>query len=280
MKLKKDFLELLRTDPEFYEEVRRTVLTDEILNLPALVRELTQVVRESAERTDRQIAQLTENMGILTARVDQLTENMQVLTARVDQLTEDVRALTARVDQLTENMQVLTARVDQLTEDVRQLTLQVSRLAGQVGRLSGEVGGLLEIKYRQHPYGYFGGILRRARWVAGDELEDLLESAVQMGRLTAKEIQVLRMTDVIVRGLREGRTVWLTVEVSGTIDRDDIQRALERAALLARCVPDEVLPVVAGINCPEEVREGALRVGVWVVQDGQVFAPASQEANR
>lgn len=259
MKLKKDFLELLRTDPEFYEEVRRTVLTDEILNLPALVRELAQVVRESAERTDRQIAQLTENMGILTARVDQLTE--------------DVRQLTARVDQLT-------ARVDQLTEDVRQLTLQVSRLAGQVGRLSGEVGGLLEIKYRQHPYGYFGGILRRARWVAGDELEDLLESAVQMGRLTAKEIQVLRMTDVIVRGFREGRTVWLAVEVSGTIDRDDIQRALERAALLARCVPDEVLPVVAGISCPEEVREGALRVGVWVVQDGQVFAPASQEANR
>ncbi len=273
MRLKQSFLRLLRTDKEFYEEVRRTILTDELLNLPALVRELIQAVRESAERTDRQIAQLTENLGVLTARVDRLTEDVRVLTARVDQLTEDVRVLTARVDQLTEDMRVLTARVD-------QLTLQVSRLTGHVGRLADEVGGLLEIKYRQHPYGYFGGILRRARWVTGDELEDLLETALQAGRITETEMQVLRVTDVIVRGLREGRTVWLTVEISGTIDRDDVQRALERAVLLARCVPDEVLPVVAGMSCPEEVREGALRTGVWVVQDGQVFAPTSQEADR
>ncbi|MCS7311353.1 MAG: hypothetical protein NZ742_00325 [Acidobacteria bacterium] len=273
MKLKQSFLRLLRTDPEFYEEVRRAILTDELLNLPVLMQELTQTFRESAERTDQQIARLTESLQVLTARVDQLTESLQVLTARVDQLTEDVRALTARVDQLTEDLRVLTARVD-------QLTIQVSRLAGQVGRLSEEVGGLLEIKYRQHPYGYFGGILRRAHWVTGDELEDLLERALQIGRITEKEAQVLRMTDVIVRGFREGRTVWLTVEVSGTIERDDIQRALERAVLLTRCVPDNVFPVVAGMHCPEEVREGALRTGVWIVQDGQVFAPASQEANR
>jgi outer membrane murein-binding lipoprotein Lpp len=366
MKLKSSFLRLLRTDPEFYEEVRRVILTDELLSLPALVRELAQAVRESTERTDRlteqvgrltenmerwgaRVDQLTENMRQLTTRVDQLTENMRQLTARVDQLTEnmrpgsthgqltarvnqlteDVRQLTARVDQLTgrvdqltENMRQLTARVDQLTEDVRQLTARVDQLTGrvdqlaedlrqltarvdqltvrldqlteevrqltrnvqnltrQVGRLTQEVGGFLEIKYRQHPYGYFGMILRRPRWVAGDELETLLDEALQAGRISEKDLQVLMLTDLIVRGVRQGRTTWLAVEVSGTIDREDIQRALERAILLSRCVSDEVIPVVAGIHCPEDVRDGALRTGVWVIQDGQVFAPAPQETER
>ena len=339
MKLKSSFLRLLRTDPEFYEEVRRVILTDELLSLPALVRELAQAVRESTERTDRlteQVGRLTENMERWGARVDQLTENMRQLTTRIDQLTENMRQLTARVDQLTENMRQLTARVNQLTEDVRQLTARVDQLTGrvdqlaedlrqltarvdqltedlrqltarvdqltvrldqlteevrqltrnvqnltrQVGRLTQEVGGFLEIKYRQHPYGYFGMILRRPRWVAGDELETLLDEALQAGRISEKDLQVLMLTDLIVRGVRQGRTTWLAVEVSGTIDREDIQRALERAILLSRCVPDEVIPVVAGIHCPEDVRDGALRTGVWVIQDGQVFAPAPQETER
>ena len=325
MKLKSSFLRLLRTDPEFYEEVRRVILTDELLSLPALVREMAQAVRESTERTDRlteQVGRLTENMERWGARVDQLTEDLRQLTARVNQLTEDVRQLTARIDQLTEHMRQLTTRVDQLTEDLRQLTARVDQLTGrvdqltedlrqftarvdqltvrldqlteevrqltrnvqnltrQVGRLTQEVGGFLEIKYRQHPYGYFGMILRQPRWVAGDELETLLDEALQAGRISEKDLQVLMLTDLIVRGVRQGRTTWLAVEVSGTIDREDIQRALERAILLSRCVPDEVIPVVAGIHCPEDVRDGALRTGVWVIQDGQVFAPAPQETER
>jgi outer membrane murein-binding lipoprotein Lpp len=272
-------------------------LTENMRQLTARVNQLTEDVRQLTARVDQltvRVDQLTENMRQLTARVDQLTEDVRQLTARVDQLTgrvdqlaEDLRQLTARVDQLTEDLRQLTARVDQLTarldqltEEVRQLTRNVQNLTRQVGRLTQEVGGFLEIKYRQHPYGYFGMILRRPRWVAGDELETLLDEALQAGRISEKDLQVLMLTDLIVRGVRQGRTTWLAVEVSGTIDREDIQRALERAILLSRCVPDEVIPVVAGIHCPEDVRDGALRTGVWVIQDGQVFAPAPQETER
>jgi len=44
-----EFLRLLRTDHAFREEVRRLVLTEELLTLPEKVEELTKAVRELVE---------------------------------------------------------------------------------------------------------------------------------------------------------------------------------------------------------------------------------------
>jgi hypothetical protein len=47
--MREQILELLRTDPEFREEVRRLVLTDELLALPSKFDQLVAVVHELAE---------------------------------------------------------------------------------------------------------------------------------------------------------------------------------------------------------------------------------------
>ncbi|MDW8030075.1 MAG: hypothetical protein RMK94_16985, partial [Armatimonadota bacterium] len=88
-----------------------------------------------------------------------------------------------------------------------------------------------------------------------------------------EERRELVHADLIVRGIREGQPTWLVVEVSGTIEFYDIERALKRSQLLARSTGENVLPVVAGELCPEEFLRDALRKGVWVILDGRTFAP-------
>ena len=132
---------------------------------------------------------------------------------------------------------------------------------------------MTEIRLRQNPYGYFSEIVRRAKWVTGDELDDLLLEALSKGLINEDEQKELMRANLIVRGVREGQIAWLVVEVLGTVDTEDVDRAIRRSQLLARCVSEPVSAVVAGEFCPEEVLRYALRSGVWVLLDGSTFSP-------
>lgn len=63
MMIREEVLELLRTDPVFREEVRRQLLTEELLALPGLVRELT----EAQRRTEVQVQRLAEQVQALVS---------------------------------------------------------------------------------------------------------------------------------------------------------------------------------------------------------------------
>ena len=64
------------------------------------------------------------------------------------------------------------------------------------------------------------------------------------------------------------------MEVSWGVEPGDIERAKERAALLAKS-GTAALPVVAGREITREAREQALAQGVWQFIDGTVEPPTS-----
>jgi hypothetical protein len=70
-------LRLLREHPDWREELRALLLSQELLTLPALVRELAETV-----------AQLAVRLGQLTARVVQLAEGQERLSETVARLAE------------------------------------------------------------------------------------------------------------------------------------------------------------------------------------------------
>ncbi len=140
-----DLVRLIEQRPEWRAELRRLVLSEELLELPDIVRNLAEQMVVLTARVDQltaRVDQLAEQMVVLTARVDELTARVDQLTARVDELTARVDQLTARVDQLAEQMVVLTARVDQLTARVDELTARVDQLAEQMVVLTARVDQL------------------------------------------------------------------------------------------------------------------------------------------
>jgi hypothetical protein len=145
MMLREEFIELLRTDSAFREEVRRQVLTDDLLELP-----------RKFDRLSDQVAALSEQVAILVEAVQHLTEAQQRTEAAlqrteaalqrherlIEQNTEQIRLLI-EAQQRTEAAQQRTEAALQRMEEAQQHTEQaLERLLnwqrGEAGRRDGE----------------------------------------------------------------------------------------------------------------------------------------------
>jgi len=228
----RELLQLLEQQPAWRAELRRWVLTEEVLALPQTVHELAEAQRRTEER-----------LGQLAGHMD---------------------ALTQRVEQLAVRMEELIQRMEQLAETQLQMGSDLERLKGSD----------LERRYRERAHAYFSRLLRRTHVLSGDELSRRLDEAVLQGQLTEAEADAVLQADVVVRGRRreDGTEVYLVVEVSWGVGLSDVQRASERAALLAR-TGILTLPVVAGFWVTPEAQEPARALQVWQVTDGRVVPP-------
>ncbi len=235
----RDLVHLLEQRPEWREELRRLVLTEDLLGLPQIVRELA----EAQWRTEETVRGLAE-------RVDQLAQ-------RMDQLTQ-------RMDQLAERMDTMGRSMDRLVE-------VVEKLGADVGKIKGHD---IERQYRERAPVYFGRVIRRGRALTYDELYRLLDAAVAQGQLTEEESDEIVLADAVVRGRRveDQETVYLVVEASWGVGTHDVERAVKRAALLAKAGVVAV-PVVAGEWVTPEGGAMARSWKVWQVTDGRTIAP-------
>jgi outer membrane murein-binding lipoprotein Lpp len=258
-----DLIRLLGEHPEWRTELRRHVLSDELLELPAIV-----------QRVEVQLGTLTEQVGTLAVRMDQLTERVDALAARMDQLTERVDALASQMEQLTERVDTLAARMDQLTERVDRLvvvqTRMEERLAEVGDRLGTLEGDMLELRYERRAMAYFAPLATKLRVVDSSTLADQLDEAMENGRLNEGERLSVLAADLVLTGRRrpDGEPIYLLAEVSVGIGPHDVERALERARLLER-LGRAVLPVVAGRSITTEARALAEQEGVRQVLNGR-----------
>jgi uncharacterized protein YoxC len=263
-----DLVRLLREHPDWREELRALLLTQELLTLPVIVRELA----EGQERLTETVAQLAVRLDQLTARVDQLTETVAQLAVRLDQLT-------ARVDQLAVRLDQLTARVDQLTETVAQLAEEERRMAEEQRRLTdgqqrfevqmGQMRGwFLEERYRTHAPAYFGRFLRQVQPVQFGRLADALRE-----RLAEGELAEVLLSDLILTGHLPNpsgpQAIWVVLEVSTTVDRRDVERAQRRAALL-RQARYPAVAVAGGTEATAGAHQAASETGVALLLDGRI----------
>jgi hypothetical protein len=169
-------------------------------------------------------------------------------------------------------------RFAELAEALRILTERVDRMERRQEDHSRDLGRLksmrLEALYREDP-GLFRPLLRRAAVVPSARKMELLEEAEAAGRITAEEVDRAAPLDALVEGFhrREDRRVYLAVEISWQGTTKDVARAVERAAVFARALGAEVIPVVAAKELTAPARRMARARGVWWLQDGRAFPP-------
>ena len=300
----RDLLRLLREQPDWLSEVRRVVLAEELLALPRelaevqrrtderfaelaeAIKQLTLRFEEAQRRNDERFAELAEAIRQLTLRFE---EAQQRNDERFAELAEAIRQLTLRFEEaqrrnderfeeaqrsndersaeLAEFQRRTDERFAELAEAIRQLTLRFEEAQQRNDNQFADIRGkLLEIEYRNKIGAIFGGRLRKPRVVDAGDVWDMLRD--QLGEA---EIRRIVAADLIVRGglLRaqgEGE-LWLVVEVSSVIDRNDVARAAERAALL-RKAGLMVVPVVAGQRLTQGAVTLAEEFGVAIARNG------------
>ncbi len=160
-------------------------------------------------------------------------------------------------------------RFAELAETVRILTRRVGDLDGLVR------GWIHEDRYRTRSRRY-RRLVRDPHILSPEEREAFLRQMEMAGRLTSEEAAELEEADVLVRGRSRatGGEVFLVVEVSATVDTDDVERAVERAEMLRRAEPGvEVIPVVAGPAIHPQAAQAARAQGVWWLTDSRPYAP-------
>jgi hypothetical protein len=187
-------------------------------------------------------------------------------------ITDQLSVLTARIDALAEAQLRTEARLDTLVEAYGRIE---GRLKGVEDRLDGLTGKVFELQYAQRAPAYLSPLARRLRVLDPGRLADLLDDAVEAGQLTESERAAVLATDLVLTGVRrENQTdVYLLVEVSAGIGPYDVERAYERARFLEK-LGRPVVPVVAGERIDPETEARARAAGVWPVLDGHAVPPA------
>ena len=290
--------ELLALPRELAEVQRRT--DERFAELAEAIKQLTLRFEEAQRRNDERFAELAEAIRQLTLRFEEaqrrnderfeeaqrsnderfaeLAEFQRRTDERFAELAEAIRPLTLRFEEaqrrnderfaeLAEFQRRTDERFAELAEAIRQLTLRFEEAQQRNDNQFADIRGkLLEIEYRNRIGAIFGGRLRKPRVVDAGDVWDMLRD--QLGEA---EIRRIVAADLIVRGglLRaqgEGE-LWLVVEVSSVIDRNDVARAAERAALL-RKAGLMVVPVVAGQRLTQGAVTLAEEFGVAIARNG------------
>jgi hypothetical protein len=224
-----DVIRLLEEHPEWQADLRRVLLTKELLALPD------------------QVAQLA---GAQTRTESHLVE-----------LVEAQRRTDAQVVQLSERMAELVRAQERTETQLATLTDVVQHLGVDVGRLKGDS---LEMRYFRKGVPFILHVLRRPHTLSPEELDSILEDAENRELLSAEESDKIILADLVIRGKRRGTgaEAYLVVEVSWGVGLDDVQRAAERAALLAKAGLTTI-PAVAGEWITPDAQEFASAMKVW-----------------
>lgn len=257
-----DLIELLAQHPEWRAELRRHVLSDELLELPSLVRQLV----EAQARTEARLRELTEAQARTETAIAGLTAAEQRTEARLDRLEATVQAL-AEAQVRTE------ARLDGIDTRLDGIDTRLDRIDVRLGSLDGDA---LENRYARRAPTYFQSIARRLRVIEAGPLAELLDEAVDAGQLTEPERDTISRADLVLSGRRrtDGQEVYLLTELSVGVGVHDVERAVERARLLAK-LGRPVLPFVAGDRINDEAARLAREQGVWYADRGHITPPSN-----
>ncbi len=246
---KRRFVEALRHDPAFREEVRNLVLPDELLTLPSLVAE-----------NGRQIGKLQVAVSELQVAVSELQVAVAGLQASFAGLREEVAANGRRIDRLQSDFRDLRGEFDDLRSDMNR---KIDDLRTEVGRLSQIVGGTVEEDA--------ASVVRTVLEGHGARLEADPHGVAFNGEL-----------DVLATAVEDsGTTLSVLVEAKVRLRPADVRKfAVAYPSLVERLgLRGDHVGYVYGLRVYAGAEEAAREVGLGVLcPDGERLAPARRVA--
>ena len=293
-------LERIRQDPELRRQLAQLVFGPELVQFAEQIGQLTTLLGRLAETVqdgfrvigerfalvDTRLAELIRIVEELAAQQRETTNLLHALTERMDRVeqqqaatTEQIRLLTERMERVEQQQAATTAQIQALTQRITDLTERMERVERQIAELTLVVqrhtdnlaqlrGWYLEVRMRDRAPAIFGIWMDATRVVPPMEVRKLVRDT-----FSRSQLQRLLSADIIVSGVLDEHpatpTIWLVIEVSATVDETDVERALARAELLRRVVPD-VIPVVAGDQLTDPARLIAEEERVVIVRDGTI----------
>ena len=260
-----DIIEALDADPLLLEALRARIMTRELIDQPDRFERFVETVQQFMDPTDRRLV-------VLENAVAQLAESHARLAESNARLENAVAGLESAVARLAESHASLENTVERLAESHTRLEQSHFRLERKVDSMRGDH---LEMRLQGRIHGLLGSreLYRvrvvRAMYPSGSSPKFLndVDDAIQDDTITARQYQRLMDTDLIVRGRRRdsAQDVYVALEVSNRLNRDDVDRVVESGEALALVYPSaEIQTAVYGRDISDEHVSRAHTKGVEI----------------
>lgn len=228
-----DLHRILIEHPEWRDELRKIILTQELLDVPGRLDELTATVQALVDTS----AALLEHAEATNRRLDSMESRMEGMESR---------------------MESMDSRMDNLNTTVQNLKISVDRLRGDglEDRLPNLIPPLVSREFdvrRIYPMWASRTLASNDR---REEFERTLEEASDEGRITDDDETRLRVTDLIARSQRKSdrSTLWFAVEASGVISDEDVTRVVRSVNAIKKVYAQDAIPIVYGYEISDENR--------------------------
>ena len=287
-----DILAAMARQPELEDAMRRHVLSQEILLLPATVAQLAIAVQSNTERLDRPeatVARLAETAKEILATIAAMSERQDRMESAIAELKAGQDRHEERLDRLDAGQAELKAGQASLEAGQAELKAgqasleagQAELKAGQI-RLEGRVGDVAGTNYERRIARHARSIINRRLGLKQPatlqsinvtdhpELIAILENAVNNNVITDHQAYILDQADLIVVARdAAGEAVYVVAEVSETIATHDIDRARERATVMAQASGATAKAIVIGreISAANRQRADANDVLILIMTD-------------
>jgi chromosome segregation ATPase len=263
-----DIIRALKEHPEWLEELRKIILTTELIELPKKFEEMLvrmEKFEKKVDKIERDVEILKQDVTVLKQDVAVLKQDVAVLKQDVAVLKQDVEILKQDVAVLKQDVAILKLDVAVLKQDVGLLKQDVSYLKGEFGRFKGKE---FERTIRERYYAYFGRILRKSKLILFEEIIPFLETAEEEKIITEDQKVSALQLDLLIKGEIKTvkKEVYLAIEVSYSLQEDDIERAVERAGILAYVLKGEVIPTIVAVEIKDEIQKSAEDKGAFVIK--------------
>ena len=283
-----DLVKILREQPEWAETLRSVLLSKELLEMPEKLAQLTARFEEFVAQQKEINQRVAEQLAQLTAQVSRLTTRLEEFIAEQREIN---RVFAERLTRLETDTAELKSDMAEVKADTAELKVGLRRLEGRVGSLAGTVGRLQGAELERKIHANIAGMvctplgIRRPRVLKSilaatvPELFDLLEPALDDGRITRAQFDRLMQTDIILAA-REGNAqpVYVAIEISRTVHDEDLDRARERADILAAASGLPALALVIGYIIPPPQRRKAAELAVHLMETASLAA-AGEDAD-
>ncbi len=240
----RQILDTIAAHPEVREPVLRVLLTEDFLALPARVDALTEQVQGLREEFDGFREETREQFGVVSARIDETN-------TRIDETNRSMQ----------EQFQQVNRRIDDSADSI------VRRMEGSLGRFRGETYEKRCVeKIDELLADHFG----YAQLLDREPINRQLAQVRQNGTISRQEYLDGRNVDIIAHDTfaYDGERRWAVVEVSITFNRNDLENAARRSAIIAHVFGVQTQAfVVTHSPWPDDVNAIAEQIGVTIVRN-------------
>ncbi len=219
-------LQALKEDAEFRDEVRRQLLSDELLELPDKFAQFTAYVTEFIARTERFMTE------------------QQTFNAGAERFMTEQQAFNAGTERFMTEQQGFNARTEN----------RLNRMEDNIGILKGNAARRL---LRDH----LELVLELTetdfvRTLSGNDLFRLVRNSGEANEIPYGERRSFYAADLVIEAIDpQGNACYITAEASYTADNRDSRRAIRNAEFMNRFTGHPAHPVVASVNNDYEVQD-------------------------